>query len=342
MSAVEQIDPFSPPKFQISISDKVATAGSCFALHIANALRSAGMNYYVAEPAAPEVDVTEATRRHFGEYSARFGNIYSTVQLNQLFRRSAGTFHPKEQPWILGEAFADPFRPRIEPSGFASVDALLKDRALHLQAVSEMFRQLDVFIFTLGLTESWQCVEDGAVLPVCPGSDVGKFDGAKYAFRNISVSENIAALDDFITLLRSVNANARVLFTVSPVPLAATLEPVHILQATTYSKSVLRVAAEEMRNKYAFVDYVPSYEVVTATYRNAEYFENDRRSVAQIAVDRVMKLFLSYFATHKSETTVSTFEDPSTTDLLGRKTNRECDEDILAIQIDQDISRFGF
>ena len=212
---------------------------------------------------------------------------------------------------------------------------------MHLKAVAEMFKCLDVFIFTLGLTESWRCREDGAALPVCPGSDVGKFNAQKYEFVNISVAENVAALNEFIAELRAVNPTARVLLTVSPVPLAATLEPVHILQATTYSKSVLRVVAEEIRNAYPFVDYVPSYEVVTATYKNGEYFEGDKREVAPVAVARVMSLFLKHFAAIDVEQAEAHPEiDP--TNASEKPSSRECDENILAGQIDRDIARFGF
>ena len=37
-------------------------------------------------------------------------------------------------------------------------------RADHLAAVRSMFEQLEVFLFTLGLTEAWCAAEDGAEL----------------------------------------------------------------------------------------------------------------------------------------------------------------------------------
>ena len=50
-----------------------------------------------------------------------------------------------------------------------SVEELTEDRSRHLAAVRQMFETLDVFVFTLGLTESWEHVPDGAALPLAPG-----------------------------------------------------------------------------------------------------------------------------------------------------------------------------
>src|SRR3546814_2622300 len=70
-----------------------------------------------------------------------------------------------------------------------------------------------------------------------------------------------------------------VLFRSSPVPLIATYEPEHVLCATTYSKSVLRVAATMLARGREWVDYYPSYEIITGSYNRSVYYESDRKSV---------------------------------------------------------------
>src|SRR3546814_5220395 len=69
------------------------------------------------------------------------------------------------------------------------------------------------------------------------------------------------------------------LLTVSPVPLIATYEPEHVLCATTYSKSVLRVAATMLARGREWVDYYPSYEIITGSYNRSVYYESDYRGV---------------------------------------------------------------
>ena len=65
--------------------------------------------------------------------------------------------------------YVDPFRPQIEPDGFDSPQAVREDRARHLAAVRRMFAELDYFVFTFGLTETWLHKPDGAALPLAPG-----------------------------------------------------------------------------------------------------------------------------------------------------------------------------
>jgi hypothetical protein len=119
---------------------------------------------------------------------------------------------------------------------------------------AQVLEEADVFIFTLGLTETWCTVADGAALPVCPGSVLGgQFDPEQHTFINYDVAQVDAHLDAFIHELQAVNPRAQVLLTVSPVPLLATYEPRHVLQATVYSKSVLRVVAEQAVRRHAHV-----------------------------------------------------------------------------------------
>ncbi len=283
------VDPVVAPSFQISPDTKVATAGSCFAQHIARHLRKVGINPLVTERAHAEV-ARFAEDFHYGVYTARYGNIYSGRQLIQLFDRAYGAFVPEEQPWRgrNGE-YIDPFRPLI-PDGFATLREFERDRERHFAAVREMFETLDVMVFTLGLTETWVSRADGAVFPSCPGSVGGVWDPDKYAFVNQSVTDVATDVTRFIARLRTVNPEAKVLLTVSPVPLVATATGNHVLPATVYSKSVLRVAAQQVVDAHENVDYFPSYEIITGPHAG-DYFEDDRRNVRQAGVEAVMKVF---------------------------------------------------
>lgn len=300
--ASTELDPSAPVRFGIDREMGIASAGSCFARHIAVNLQKHGFNYLCTEPGS--------------EYSANFGNIYTTLQLHQLFERAYGRFAPVETAWRRGDVFVDPLRPRIFERGFGSVEELRAERERHLAAVRELFETLDVFVFTLGLTEGFCSAIDGTALPAAPGKDFGEFDDARFFFRNLTVAENLEAMHGFIAGLRAVNPRARLLLTVSPVPLVATMEDRSVIQSTVYSKSVLRVVAEELRRAYDFVEYFWSYEIVTATYNAARYFELDRRTVSEEGVSHVMRSFFRHFAGLETDRTTSAGEDP-------------CDEDVL-------------
>ncbi|MET0582162.1 MAG: GSCFA domain-containing protein [Pseudoxanthomonas sp.] len=292
--APADVDPVIAAGFSIGVGDRVATAGSCFAQHIARYLKQGGYNYLVTEAAHPMV-ARYAEGYNYGVFTARYGNIYTSRQLLQLFDRSYGGFVPEDDVWP-GEngAVLDALRPTIQPGGFANVEELAADRTQHFAAVRRAFDTLDVFVFTLGLTECWRSRADGLVYPVCPGVSGGEFDPDKYEFLNLSVDEIVSDLRNFVHKLRAVNPSCRVVFTVSPVPLSATASGTHVLTATTLSKSILRVAAEIVCSTLPQVFYFPSYEIVTGSFARGAYFASDLRSVTEPAVEHVMSLFLKH------------------------------------------------
>lgn len=291
-----ELDPVLRAGFTLDRSTKVATAGSCFAQHIARTLRREKFNYLVAD-AVKGMDRDEARRRGFGMYSARYGNLYTARQLVQLFDRAHGAFEPLDRAWERDDGrLVDPFRPQIEPDGFATEAEVDTARRAHLADVRKLFASLDVFVFTLGLTEGWRRKDDGAVFPLAPGVAGGRFDPALYEFVNFDVEQVLADMRGFIRRLRTVNDRARLIVTVSPVPLIATYEDQHVLVSTVHSKSVLRAAAGALAREDAGVDYFPSYEIITGTPSRGQYFEPDLRSVTDDGVAHVMRVFLRHYA----------------------------------------------
>lgn len=292
----EAVDPVGVFALRITPETKVATAGSCFAQHIARHLQNSGFHYYIAETGHPILPQAVRDKHHYGTFSARYGNIYTARQLIQLFDRAYGRFSPKEDAWVEEDGTVlDPYRPTVQPRGYVSVEEMHADRAQHLAAVREMFESLDVFVFTLGLTECWISADDGAAFPLCPGVEGGVFDSTKHQFMNQNVADVVADMTAFVDGLMKVNARAQIVLTVSPVPLMATAEPgAHVLSATTYSKSVLRVAAEMLRNEFKHVHYFPSFEIITGAFTRGRYFAQDLRSVTEEGVSHVMRLFLQH------------------------------------------------
>ncbi len=136
-----------------------------------------------------------------------------------------------------------------------------------------------VLVFTLGLTEAWACADDGTVYPACPGTVAGEFDPQRHCFLNFSVDEVVDDLERMVRTLRTINPTIHVVLTVSPVPLVATASGRHVLTATTYSKSALRVAADITACNQTDVSYFPAYEIVTGPQNVGSVFQSDLRSV---------------------------------------------------------------
>lgn len=287
------VDPVSTPPFYIGQNDQIATAGSCFAQHIARTLKKKGYQYLETESGPPD--------RGFGVFSARFGNLYTTRQLLQLFERAYGLFEPADIAWRFRDRYVDPFRPQVEPHGYPTPDDVIEDRDEHLAAVRRMFEQCSVFIFTLGLTEGWRSRKDGAVFPLAPGVAGRPDDREMYEFHNFSVAEMVSDLKAFAAHLRTINRAAKIVYTVSPVPLVATYERRHVLVSTIYSKSALRVVAEEVTRGEHNTAYFPSYEIITGHHTRYAFFEDDLRSISNSGVDRAMDLFSAHYLISSSD-----------------------------------------
>jgi hypothetical protein len=289
-----EVDPMLAAPFRIAPSARIVTAGSCFAQHIGRHLAARGFTHHITEPAHPVLDEATARAFNFGIYAARYGNIYTARQLLQLFQRAHGQFVPGEESWHQNGVFFDPFRPAIQPGGFASEGELHADRAQHFAATRRAFAEADVLIFTLGLTECWESTDDGAVYPLCPGTLAGTFDPARHRLRNLNVDEVAGDLRAFAASLAQVNPRARIILTVSPVPLMATAEDQHVLAATTYSKAVLRVAAETLCRE-GLATYFPSYEIITGAHAQQSYYAPDCRTISEDGVAHVMRSFFRHF-----------------------------------------------
>jgi len=340
----QNINPAVSAKFSISKSTKIGTIGSCFAQNISQHLVDNEFNFFVTEGGPSWLSETEKRAHGYGIFSARYGNVYNTLQMLQLVRRATGDDEFLEEPWRYQNGYADPFRPHIEPEGFASLSELDDDRTSHLRFVRQLFTEVDVLVITLGLTETWVSKKTNAAFPVCPGCGAGNFDSSLYEYKNFSVSNVISHLEDLASEFRALNENGKIILTVSPVPLVATYEAQHVLQSTVYSKSVLRAAAGEIASTFDFIDYFPSYEIITWTYSNAEYFRGNKRSVTSEGVNHVMRCFFSAYADFSAANSASRKEvgagqSKETVSKTSAQDSQEeviCDEDRLLEMLGQE------
>jgi hypothetical protein len=281
-------------RWQLPADARFATFGSCFAQHISRAMKARKMAWVDGEPApwsaAPELAATFG----YGVFSARTANIYSAAQFRLLLSLAAGQGDPDAPAlWQDGERYRDSLRPVIEPDGFVSINEALASRRSMLRGLARAVRQSDVVIFTLGLTEGWEDAHTGLPFAVCPGTVGGSFDPALHRFVNYRAARIREDLEACLDHIRTLNPDARLLLTVSPVPLTATASGQHVLVATTRSKSVLRSVAGELVEDDARVDYFPSYEIITGAPTASRYFEPNLRGVRPEGVAQVMSHFFA-------------------------------------------------
>ena len=87
-----------------------------------------------------------------------------------------------------------------------------------------------------------------------------RYDPERHGFRATTVSENLTNLKKIVKLIRTHVPKASIVFTLSPVPLAATFRGVSCVTANATSKAVLRVAVDELMRENGLGGHRPRAE----------------------------------------------------------------------------------
>jgi hypothetical protein len=280
------------PKFNIKMTDKVVTYGSCFAQHIGKALSSRGYNWLITEKSPNQLSDEERKAFNYNSFSSRTGNIYTASLLKQWTDWSLGKSEPPSEVWEKNNQIYDPFRPRVEPNGFSSIEELEDSRVQTMLSFKKSIVEANYFVFTLGLTERWVNV-NGYEYPMCPGTVAGTFDADMHKFDNQQFTTILNNLSDTMKSMSEINPQLKYILTVSPVPLTATKSGRHVIVATMASKSILRAVADQLATNMPYVDYFPSYEIINSPVFKGMFFGSNQRSVCSSGVDFVMNNFFT-------------------------------------------------
>ncbi len=250
-----------PEKPLIEKSTQITAFGSCFAANISNWLSE--RNFRVLNRAD---DARRAYVVTMGE-----GMVNSFV-IRQQFEW-AWENRVFEQPLWHGY--------RAEEYGY--------DEEVRRET-KRIFDETEVFILTFGLSEVWYDEHTGNVFWRTIPKDV--YDPSRHKFRLSTVDENRENIRAIYDLIRKYRPDAKIIVTLSPVPLIATFRDVSCITANSVSKATLRVAVDEVLREVrqdGHLFYWPSYELVTDVFRSP--YRADRRHVRPVVLNYIMRLF---------------------------------------------------
>jgi lysophospholipase L1-like esterase len=139
----------------------------------------------------------------------------------------------------------------------------------------------DYVVITFGTAWIYRLASTGRVVANCH-----KQPSAMFTRHRLTVSEIVAA---FSELLDGVLKDKKVIFTLSPVR--------HLKDGfaeNSLSKSILRMAIEELTERYANADYFPAYEIVCDDLRDYRFYGPDMVHPSPVAIDYVWDKFTEY------------------------------------------------
>jgi hypothetical protein len=252
---------WTPERPLISRATKVTAFGSCFAQHLAEHLGSLGYN--LSKDRAPTIYVSRMSE-----------GMVNTYAILQQFEWALENVRPPDNLW---------HGYRCEQFGY--------DEEVR-KTTRQVFLETELFVITLGLSEIWYDETTGGVFWRAVPMNV--YDPSRHKFRVCSSGETKGNIQRIYELIRKHVPDAKVLFTLSPIPLAATFRPTAVMTANSASKAILRAALDEFYrhnsadlNKRLF--YFPSFEIVNDLFQDR--FQADFRHPHTHITAFVTKLF---------------------------------------------------
>lgn len=240
------------PKFLVDLPATVFTIGSCFARNIEEALQDYAVDLPTQRFAVPKA-----------EWQARPNGLLNEYNPGTMSQRICGALSSEKVSEETIVEVRGGFIDLLLPGGPAvSYDRAL-ERRNEIDSVYKSLGQADLVVITLGLVESWYDNQLEVFLNRMPDPVVLKKFPQRYSFFRLDVFNSLPLLEKAIRALLG-NGITRILLTVSPVPLQTTFTRCDVIVANSFSKSVLRVCAERLYNKYPQVDYFPSFEIVNS------------------------------------------------------------------------------
>lgn len=281
-------DPAFRSGFLLEPGQRIFTIGSCFARHIERVLASRGFEI-------PTLDFTMDKREWAGDPTAVLNNYVP------------GAIAPQIR-WAFGHEQFDIARHGAEVRPGRHVDLQLGSRfrptpaaavVARREQINAIYRKLaesHVVLITLGLIEAWFDNKSGLYINAAPPKSVVDADPHRLELHVLEYNDVLSELRKLVVLLDEVcPRDYRMIVTVSPVPLGATFTTSDVAVANTYSKSVLRAAAEAIVAERDHVEYFPSYESVMLTER-ARAFGDDQihvtDEIVKFNVERMIRRYV--------------------------------------------------
>ncbi len=221
-------------KLRLEIGGNIITFGSCFAQNIRKALIE-------KEVTAENIEIPEGMNTSFAvsEY------------INFLLKND----HEKNNELDTG----------FLGGGIQVIDTEKASKAYNFLKTAECV------IITYGLSEIWEDKKTQSVL--WGGVPAELYDKKRYIFRQSSVEENVLNIEKTFDDLKKLNHKIKIVFTVSPIPMAATFSSEKCMVADSRSKAVLRCSVEKALSSIKSSDafYWPSYEMFRGSGPHVSY-----------------------------------------------------------------------
>jgi len=248
----------SPGTPQLDHSSSLFLLGSCFSEHMQEKF-----DYY-----------------QFRNFSNPFGILFHPLAIETALRHCVdkNLYEPKDLlehqgTWISLEHHSQ-FDDRDQQQVLININKRIDEA--HRAVINTSH-----FIITLGTSWVYEWKNDGRLVGNCH-----KIPQKYFNKELLSAEEILNCLRRIITLLQSINQQATVIFTVSPVR--------HLKDGfieNSLSKALLLAAVHDLKKENHNIHYFPAYEILIDDLRDYRFYEKDLVHPNEMAVEYVWNLF---------------------------------------------------
>ena len=251
--------------FKIDYTSHLAFFGSCFADNISALFKE----------------------RKFKVLANPFGTVYNPVSLESQIKAIADGKAFGEE-----DVFQDTRCDRLwhcwdahsSLSGATKEECIEKLNTTTAQA-RDFLQKANVIFITLGSAFVYYLKNSGKPAANCHRQDQNLFER-----KLISVDEAAEAIQKIVALLRDMNRNARIVFTVSPIRhLGDGAHGNNLSKATVLLAINKEIATSPLAPRNDTVDYFPSYEIVMDELRDYRFYSDDMIHLSRTAEEYIFE-----------------------------------------------------
>ncbi|MFD1292279.1 GSCFA domain-containing protein [Lutibacter holmesii] len=247
-----------PERNQIDYDSKILLFGSCFSENISKKLA-----YF-----------------KFNTGSNPFGILFNPIAIERLITNAINLKEYTEsdifqlnERWHCFDAHSD-------------ISAIEKNELLlnlnnEISTTHKQLSEASHIVITLGTAWVYRFIENDTIVGNCH-----KVPQKKFLKELLSTQEITASLDNISTLIKSINSNVTIIFTVSPVR--------HLSDGfveNAQSKAHLLTAIHEITDIKNQLYYFPSFEIMLDDLRDYRFYAKDMIHPNEIAVDYIWEQF---------------------------------------------------
>lgn len=170
-------------------------------------------------------------------------------------------------------------------------DDLLEHANFRLKHIGAQLPQTSIIIYTFGTSFVYELKETGEIVANCH-----KVPSKHFNRRLLTIEEIVQIFEANYANVKGANPNARFILTVSPVR-----HQKDSFEQNNVSKSILRLACEQLVNKFDNVEYFPAFEIMMDELRDYRFYAEDMLHPSQVASDYIWQKFQDVYFDDKQK-----------------------------------------